>query len=605
MLHDNDALRLFPTPRHLETSAGPGADATTTVDIRFDTAVKSQGYRIQTSATQVSITVSDQAGLRYALQTWSQIVAHPNCAESNYVIADSPDFDRRGFMLDASRDRVPTRQTLIRLLDLAEQSRINHFELYVEHTFAWEAHDRVWQDSSAFSKEDIRWLDRQCRQRGIDLVLSLNCFGHMARWLEHDEYRDRAESPQGFQHGREFRAPATLEPTIENADFVSSLIVEAASCTSSNRVNIGADEPFELGLGKSRDLVNRLGKSRVYFDYVKRVITNVQAAGFVVEFWADIFADHPELMGEVPAGAIPVVWQYDSPELCATAIDQALPEEIDHWRAIGFDYEATREGFAGRARNLISAGIPFWVAPGTSTWQSFTGRLENAVQNIDDAALVGTQQAAQGLITTCWGDHGMFEPPAFAFLPLLLSGAIAWNRDNNSDLDPVHLTNDLITLDPTCASGEALVLASTAAALLGFEPMNVSPAFAILLNGGDYPAGHWPEPADIAAAERQWNRALELLEAADPACSDSSVLRFEMATAIRWALLGCDLLAAGPGGLTALHAVDAHRLLVRFDRLSEDQAQAWLSRARPGGLRDSLDRFKETRRLLARRAAGN
>ena len=33
----------------------------------------------------------------------------------------------------------------------------------------------------------------------MELVANQNCFGHMARWLKHEEYNARAESPDGWR----------------------------------------------------------------------------------------------------------------------------------------------------------------------------------------------------------------------------------------------------------------------------------------------------------------------------------------------------------------------------------------------------------------------
>ena len=59
-----------------------------------------------------------------------------------------PAFDRRGYMLDISRDRVPTMETLEWLVDVLSQLRFNELQLYVEHTFQYRGHERIWRDAS-------------------------------------------------------------------------------------------------------------------------------------------------------------------------------------------------------------------------------------------------------------------------------------------------------------------------------------------------------------------------------------------------------------------------------------------------------------------------
>ena len=54
-------------------------------------------------------------------------------------ITDWPDYPQRGVMLDISRDKVPSMETLYQLIDLLASWKINQLQLYTEHTFAYRA----------------------------------------------------------------------------------------------------------------------------------------------------------------------------------------------------------------------------------------------------------------------------------------------------------------------------------------------------------------------------------------------------------------------------------------------------------------------------------
>ena len=65
-------------------------------------------------------------------------------------------FEHRAYMLDISRDRVPTMKTLREIVDLLERCRYNQLQLYTEHTFAYREHSVVWEDAfvaAVFSPE--------------------------------------------------------------------------------------------------------------------------------------------------------------------------------------------------------------------------------------------------------------------------------------------------------------------------------------------------------------------------------------------------------------------------------------------------------------------
>ena len=64
-------------------------------------------------------------------------------------------FEHRAYMLDISRDRVPTMETLKLIVDILARYRYNQLQLYTEHTFQYEGHEDVWEDSSPMTPREI------------------------------------------------------------------------------------------------------------------------------------------------------------------------------------------------------------------------------------------------------------------------------------------------------------------------------------------------------------------------------------------------------------------------------------------------------------------
>ncbi|RCK67928.1 glycoside hydrolase [Desertihabitans brevis] len=595
--------QLFPRSRQARVLAGDGPGPDPRLETRTDPALPAEGFRLTTGDGRVLLEHADARGLRYAGQALAQLRRSRDLATTALVVEDAPDIAVRGVMLDISRDRVPTRRTLLRLLDVLELARVNTLELYTEHTFAHPGHEVVWQDASPLTAADIAWLDDECAARLIELVPNQNTLGHMERWLEHPAYASRAECVDGFEIHGEHRGPSTVAPTAENADFINDVLAGALPHFRSRRVNIGADEPWELGQGVSAEEVARRGSGPVYFDYVRRVVEHWTTRGYTVEFWADVFGEHPELMGTTPAGAVPVVWQYDGPQLTREVVAAASPALRAQWEEVGLDVDALTDGFRARAAVLSRAGEPFWVAPGTSTWQSFVGRLDNAVDNLVDAAEVAVESGAGGYLTTVWGDHGHFDPPSVTFGPLLLGGALSWGLEANRDLDLAAVLDQHLLLDPTGTTGRVLVAVGRAATALGAPVLNTSQLFTVLLRAGALVEGTWPSADGVEAADRLLADALEELDGADPACADGDVVLAELRQAIRFARFGAEVLRLGPDGLAELPAPRAAVLLRRLEDLLAEHRRTWLLRSRPGGLDDSCARLDRLRRLLTVRAA--
>ncbi|WP_069169721.1 glycoside hydrolase family 20 zincin-like fold domain-containing protein [Streptomyces griseus] len=593
----------FPVPRSLTTFPG-GAPAGTPVTTTLDPALPPQGYRLRTGPEGVSVHHRDPAGLRYALQTLDQLRAAPDFPETGYDISDHPDFERRGFLLDISRDRVPTRRTLARWVDILSLARFNQFELYTEHTYAFPDHRQVWQDASPLTAGDLRWLDARCAAAGIDLVVNQNTFGHMERFLAHPAYAHRAENPDGFERGGAHHPPSTLAPTAANADFAGSLLTETTAHVRARRLNIGADEPFELGTGRSRDRARRDGLGTVYFDYVTSVLRPWLDAGYTVQFWADVFAGHPELLDRVPPGAIPVLWQYDAPRHIAEVMDIGSTE-AGAWQLRGADLHRLRDGFASHGKLLGDARIPYWVAPGAGNWNSVVGRLDNAVENMVDAAEAGLAHGASGYLLTAWGDNGMWDPPSVTFGPAVFGGAASWCLDTNRELDVGAVLDDHVLLDAAGLAGSVLVRLGSVYRLFGVPLLNGSPVARTLFPDTSLPLPDLPTPAALDAAADALAESRRDLSVTDLAAADGDVVVRELLHSIDLAEFAVDVLRARTAvtaGADAIPADTARRLLRRLQPLLAEQQACWLLRSRPGGLDDSLTRIDPLRHQLQRAA---
>ena len=101
-------------------------------------------------------------------------------------------------MVDISRDKVPTMDSLKALIDRLASLKVNQVQLYSEHTFAYRDHGVVHAKASPLDADEITELDAYCRARHVELVPNQNCLGHMNRWLAHEQYRQLAIEPDGF-----------------------------------------------------------------------------------------------------------------------------------------------------------------------------------------------------------------------------------------------------------------------------------------------------------------------------------------------------------------------------------------------------------------------
>lgn len=359
-----------------------------------------EGYALTISKSGIEIAYREAAGLRAAEATLRQLLRQYGRRLPCLKIRDWPDFARRGVMLDVSRGRVPKLETLLDLVEKLADFKINELQLYTEHTFAYRKYRPVWKAWGALTAAEIRKLDARCRELGIDLVPNQNSFGHLREFLAYPPLQKLAEvaAPYPSDAGDFLRRPTTLAPQHPGTlPFLRGLYDESLPNFSSPYFNVGCDETWDLGRGQSRQRCARVGKGRVYLDFLKKIHGEVSRRGRRMMFWGDIILKYPELIRELPQDVIALNWGY----------------EVDH-------------PFEKEAAQFARSKIPFYVCPGTSTWMTLIGRHDNAFANLIAAARAGHRHGAQGYLICDWGDGGHPQPLAVSWLPYLYGANAAW-----------------------------------------------------------------------------------------------------------------------------------------------------------------------------------
>lgn len=539
----------------------------------------SEAYTLLIGEGGVTIESPSHAGLFYGVCTLGQLIKLG--AEAGKItlpelrIQDQPSFARRGVMLDISRDKVPTLETTLQLVDLLASLKINELQLYMEHTFAYAGHEKVWEHASPFTAQDVETLDAYCHERHIDLVPNQNSFGHMQRWLAFEPYRsDLAEAPNGFEHAwNPTREPYGLCPTDPRSlAFLNDLYDQLLPHFSSKVFNVGLDETFDLGLGRSKQACEERGTERVYLDFLQQIQQTVSRRGFTMQFWGDIIIKRPELIPELPKDAIAMEWGY----------------EHDH-------------PFAENVEKFAAAGLRFYVCPGTSSWNTIGGRTENALLNIASAVKHGAQHGALGVLNTDWGDNGHLQPLSVSYIGFMAGAALSWRAEDAQaplELPVAEWLEAFVYDDSTARLGRITRDLGNAYREMGCRPHNASALFYFV-------AGRPGQPIALPGVEaRHFDITIAYLQELDaelklarPGNDESRRTQAELAWASDLlkaaARIGKARLAIGfDEPLTKLDAATRETLAAELGPLIERHRALWLERNRPGGLRESAGQIE-------------
>jgi len=550
----------------IATSAAPGPDIALTLLVMPEAVRQPEGYRLRITPTGITIRGHDAAGVFYGVCTLRQLLMQAAGEPLPCVdIRDWPDFPARGILLDISRDRVPTMETLYGLVDRLASWKLNQLQLYTEHTFAYRAHAEVWADASPMTGEEILELDAYCRERFIELVPNQNSFGHMERWLKHERYAPLAETHEMFDTpwGIQLQGPFGLAPEAPGSfELIGSLYDELLPHFSSRQINVGLDETIDLGQGASKTVCKERGAGRVYLDFLLRLYNDVTGRGRAMQYWGDIVIHYPELIAELPKDAIALEWGY----------------EFDH-------------PFGEHGEMFAAAGVPYHVCPGTASWNSIAGRTDNALGNLLKAAENGLAFGATGYLVTDWGDSGHWQHLSISDLGFSIGAAYAWCLEANRDVDVPGTVSRFAFGDPTGAIGRVAYELGNVYQVAGIPRIhNASILFHLLQNTSDL-AKHVDEvpPAGFETAMAKIDELMPLLAQAEISRRDADLVEREFTSAARLLRIGCRR------ALQILSGDDTAALRAEFrteleDAIAEHTA-LWLARSRHGGLKDSLSHF--------------
>jgi hypothetical protein len=363
-----------------------------------------ESYTLDIKENGIELCGNDQAGLFYAIQTLTQIIRQQRIILDCVSIEDKPHFKDRGFFHDVTRGKVPTLQTLKELVDRLAFYKINQLQLYIEHTFAFKNFSEVWMGKSPITAEEILELDAYCAERNVELVPSLSTFGHLYEILITKSYShlcelDNSEEQPFTWYDRQMHH--TLDVSNEESfEFVKSMLEEFIPLFSSNKFNICCDETFDIGKGKTKELAEKVGTSRLYVDFLNKIISFVKDFDKEILFWGDIIVKCPEYLKEIPKDVICINWAYNA--------------------------DVTEDD----TRTISESGIKQYVCPGVGGWNRLMNVFDNAFVNISKMINYGQKYNAIGVLNTDWGDYGHINLFANSIPGMIVGAELSWNPDD-------------------------------------------------------------------------------------------------------------------------------------------------------------------------------
>jgi hexosaminidase len=365
--------------------------------LALDPAMHEEGYVITPDGQGgLAVIAETSAGIFYGAQTVKQLIRGSGKDEVLLVptLRDWPAMEHRGLSDDWSRGPLPNMEFLKREIRTLAAYKLNTFSPYFEHTFAYASTPVAAFPGGSMTPAEARELVEYAAQYHITVIPEQEAFGHLHNVLKFEQYSPLSETPHGA-----VLAPGDPGTVPEIAGWFNEL----AQVFPGPYAHVGADETFELGLGRTRQEVKDRGLGAVYMDFLTKIHAALEPNHKQLLFWGDIAVNSPELVSTLPKDMIAVPWRYD-----------AEPD------------------FTALILPFTKAGLETWVAPGVNNWSRLYPNNNEALGNIRAFVRDGQKLGSKGMLNTVWNDdgEGLFDQDWFG---VLFGATASWQPGETSE----------------------------------------------------------------------------------------------------------------------------------------------------------------------------
>ncbi len=310
-----------------------------------------------------------------------------------YQTVQKPAFQMNGVMLDCSRNGVARVETVKRMLRYMALMGLDMLMLYTEDTYEVPEYPYFGYMRGRYTQQELQELDAYAAAFGIEMIPCIQTLAHLAatlRWSCFDGMKDNEDI---LLCGEE-----------KTYQFIEAMIAACRRSYKTNRIHIGMDEAFMLGLGQYRVKNGIVSREEIFCKHLDRVNAICKKYDFKPMIWSDMFfriafggeysADRdisPDVIKMVPLDVELVYW--------------------DYYRHQQKDYEAAIAAHQKFPNPVLFAG---------GAWR-WTGYVPHTVKSLEAsrAALAACREkGVREVFCTAWGDGGN-ETPVFVILPTL------------------------------------------------------------------------------------------------------------------------------------------------------------------------------------------
>jgi len=351
-----------------------------------------EAYLLTIAPGKVLIQAATPKGAFYGAMSLIQLIdKSDNGSIPCLSIVDYPDMKVRGVSDDISRGQVSTVENFKRIIEHIARYKMNTYMPYIEDMIEFDKYPSIGKNRGALTKSEIKEIVEFASLHFVEVIPVFQTLGHYENILASEE----------FLHYAEFPGAASL--CIANDSiytFLEDMLKEVFELFPSEYFNMGADESYDVGLGRSKYLVEETNLAVVHANHYKKVYDICKKYGKKVWIYGDIILQHPEILSLIPNDITVVDW---------------------HYRA-DFNYPSTKK--------FKEHGFEYYVSPSVWNFVTTFPTNMNALPNIKNIVNSGLENGSSGMINSNWGDYGAETLKELILFGYAYSAECSWNFSN-------------------------------------------------------------------------------------------------------------------------------------------------------------------------------
>ena len=363
-------------------------------NIKISKKILNESYYLNIDRNSITITAITAKGIYYGSMTLLQLLEHSKNKRLNGLkIIDWSDTKIRGISDDISRGQVSTLKNFKRIIKFISRYKMNTYMPYMEDMFRFSSFPSIGKGRGALTKTEVKEIVKYAKKHFVEVIPIFQTLGHYENILTQNKFLKYAEFP----------GAASLNISSENTyKFLNKLLPEIFNAFPSEYFHMGADESYDVGLGKSKSLVDSIGIAEAHLKHYLRVYNICKQHGKKVMMYGDILLKYPEIIKKLPKDITIVNWRY-------------------HPR---FEYPSVLP--------FKDAGLNYIVSPSVWNFVNTFPNYEYANTNIKNITYSGLQNNAIGMINSNWGDFGAETLKELVLYGYAWSAQCSWNYSDSN-----------------------------------------------------------------------------------------------------------------------------------------------------------------------------